>query len=73
MAQTTACGNCVARLPEMEKNVAGLGVIHDRQLTSLAHVAGIGEQLAHEIEQRDTAHDLQALIAVGRKQHVART
>ncbi len=59
-------------IPRDRKNIAGLGVIHDRQLPSLAHVAGVGQELAHEIEQRDAAHNLHTLIAVGREQHVAR-
>ena len=53
------------------KNIAGLGVVHHRQLAALAHVAGVGQQLAHEIDQRNAARNLQPLIAIRRKQHVA--
>jgi len=55
------------------EQVPRLRVIHDRQLPSLAHVACVREQLAHHIHERDPADDVQPLVAVGRKQHVART
>ena len=46
-------------------------MIHDRQLPALAHVARVREQLAHELDQRLAAHHVDALLAIGRKQHVA--
>ena len=48
-------------------------VVHHGQLPALAHVAGVGEQLAHEIEHRGTATDEEPLVAVGREQHIAGT
>ena len=46
-------------------------MIHDGQLAALAHVARVGEQLAHELDQRFAANHVDALLAIGRKQHVA--
>ncbi len=46
-------------------------MVHDRKLSAAAHVAGIGQQLAHQIDQPLAAHHLQTLVAIRRKQHVA--
>ena len=67
------------RLGKLSRQVAGDGkdatrgrVIHDGQLAPLAHVAGVRQQLAHQIDERNAARDHQPLIAIRRKQHVAR-
>ncbi len=54
------------------KDVARARVIHDGHLAPFAHVAGVGQALAHQIDEIAPSHDLHALIAIGRKQHVAR-
>ena len=67
------------RLRELRREIAGDGkqpriatVIHHGQLPTLAHVAGVRQQLVHERYQRLTADHLQALVAVAGKQHVMR-
>ncbi len=45
-------------------------MIHHGELAAPAHVAGVGQQLTHEIDQPLAAHDLETLIAICRKQHV---
>ncbi|MDT4857846.1 hypothetical protein FQZ97_922840 [compost metagenome] len=45
--------------------------IHDRQLAALERIAFVGHQLAHHGDQRDVARQQDALLAVGRKAHVA--
>ncbi len=52
--------------------VAATPVIHDGHLPTLAHVPGVRQALAHEIDQAAPPHDLQTLHPVGRKQHVTR-
>jgi hypothetical protein len=47
-------------------------VVHDRQLPALAHVARVRQQLAHELDDGFAAHQVGALLAVRREQHVAR-
>jgi hypothetical protein len=39
----------------------------------LAHVARVGEQLAHEVDERSAAHHVQALVAIRGEQHVPRS
>ena len=55
------------------KNVPLPRVIHHRQLTPLAHVPGVRQQLVHHVDQRHAARDVQPLIAIRREQHVAGT
>ena len=52
------------------EDVAARPVVHDGHLPPLAHVAGVREALTHEVDQVAAPHDLQALLPVGRKQHV---
>ena len=66
-------------LRKLRREIAGDGkqiafdrVIHHRQLPALAHVLGVRQQLAHQVDEAAAARDLQALVAIGRKQHVAR-
>ena len=54
------------------EQVPGTRVVHHRKLPPLAHVARVRQQLAHHVDQRGAADDVQALIAIGREQHVAR-
>ena len=49
----------------------GLPVVHDRQLPALAHVARVGQQLAHELDDGLATNQVCALLAVRREQHVA--
>ncbi len=72
IAQPTACGYWVPRLPETVKNPASLRRIEPGQLPALEPVLLVGEDLAHHVDQRPARGDEQALLAVGRKAHVAR-
>ena len=67
------------RLDELGRQVAAdreeagaLVRIHHRQLAALHRIAGVRHQLAHHLGHRDVvARQQQALLAVGRKTHVA--
>jgi hypothetical protein len=64
-------------LRELRREVAGdredvavAPVVHDGQLPALAHVARVREQLAHEVEHRPPAREIEPLVAVRGEQHV---
>ncbi len=52
------------------KYVARRPVIHDGHLPPLARVAGVGQALAHQLDEVVTTGDVGTLVAVGGKQHV---
>ncbi len=80
LALDRRCHRPANRLRELRRqvtrdgeHVAGLAVIHDRQLPALAHVACVGQALAHHVDELDAAIQEQPLVAVRREAHVPGT
>ena len=71
IAQPTACGYCVPRLPEIVKKPGLARRVHHRQLTAVQAVALVGVDLAHHVDERPVAGNQPALLPVGREEHVA--
>ncbi len=72
IAQPTACGNCVARLPEIENSRPGT----EWYITGSCRPLHMSRVFDNSWHMRSTsfaaADELQALLAVRREQHVAR-
>ncbi len=57
-------------VPRNREQPAARRVVHHRQLSALAHVRRVREQLAHHLDRRHPPGEEQALVAVRREQHV---